>query len=229
MDYPHRGKDGGGLPPRLMPIENPSERTISEENKMSKQVEFYFDVGSPYSYLAYHQLPKIAKARQAEIIWRPILLGGVFQATGNHSPVEIPLKGKHLNVDLQRWAKQFDVDFQMNPHFPINTLPLMRGAVAAQRRSDADLQRYLAAVFSAMFEHPCNMNVPTEIGTVLQQAGFDPAEFMAAINDQAVKDQLKKNTAEAVERGVFGAPTFFVGDEMYWGQDRLHFVEQALA
>ncbi|HXA45987.1 MAG TPA: DsbA family protein [Burkholderiaceae bacterium] len=80
-----------------------------------------------------------------------------------------------------------------------------------------------------MFEHPCNMSVPTEIDAVLQQAGFDSMEFMALINDQAIKDQLKKNTTEAVERGVFGAPTFFIGDEMYWGQDRLHFVDQALA
>jgi 2-hydroxychromene-2-carboxylate isomerase len=97
------------------------------------------------------------------------------------------------------------------------------------RRGDAEFQRYLTAVFSAMFEHPCNMSVPTEIDAVLQQAGFDSMEFMALINDQAIKDQLKKNTTEAVERGVFGAPTFFIGDEMYWGQDRLHFVDQALA
>lgn len=196
---------------------------------MSKQVEFFFDVGSPYTYLAYHQLPKIAKARQAEIVWRPILLGGIFQATGNHSPVEIPLKGKHLNVDLQRWARQFGVPMQMNPHFPINTLALMRGAVAMQQRGNEEFQRYLAAIFSAMFERPRNLNLPAEIGTVLQQAGFDPAEFMAMINDQAVKDRLKSDTAEAVERGVFGAPTFFVGDDMFWGQDRLHFVDQALA
>lgn len=196
---------------------------------MSKQVEFFFDVGSPYTYLAYHQLPKIAKARQVQIVWRPILLGGIFQATGNHSPVEIPLKGKHLNVDLQRWARQFGVPMQMNPHFPINTLALMRGAVAMQQRGNEEFQRYLAAIFSAMFEQPRNLNLPAEIGTVLQQAGFDPAEFMAAINDQSIKDSLKKNTADAVERGVFGAPTFFVGDDMFWGQDRLHFVDQALA
>ncbi|MDR3480920.1 MAG: 2-hydroxychromene-2-carboxylate isomerase [Burkholderiaceae bacterium] len=196
---------------------------------MSKQVEFFFDVGSPYTYLAYHQLPKIAEARQAEIVWRPILLGGVFQATGNHSPVEVPAKGKNLLVDLQRWARQYGVAMQMNPHFPINTLALMRGAVAMQMQGPDELQRYLAAIFGAMFEQPRNLNVPTEIGAVLQQAGFDPAAFLAAINEQAVKDKLKSDTAEAVERGVFGAPTFFVGDEMYWGQDRLHFVDQALA
>ena len=84
----------------------------------SKQVEFFFDFGSPYSYLAYHQLPKIAKAREAEIIWRPMLLGGVFQATGNHSPATIPLKGKHSLIDLHRWARYFDVPFAPNPNFP---------------------------------------------------------------------------------------------------------------
>lgn len=196
---------------------------------MTKQVEFFFDFGSPYSYLAYHQLPKIAKVRDAVIVWRPMLLGGVFQATGNHSPVEVPLKGKHLKVDLQRWATQFGVSMQMNPHFPINTLSLMRGAVALQLRSDAEFHRYLAAIFSAMFERPRNLALPAEVAAVLQQADFDPAEFLAIINDQTVKDQLKKTTNEAVERGVFGAPTFFVGNDMYWGQDRLHFVEAALA
>jgi len=196
---------------------------------MSKQVEFFFDVGSPYSYLAYLQLPKIAKARQAEIVWRPILLGGIFQATGNHSPVEVPTKGRHMLVDLQRWAKLYGVPMQMNPHFPINTLALMRGAIATQLRGDAEFQRYLAAIFSAMFEQPRNLNLPTEIGAVLQAAGFDPAEFMAMIGNQAVKDRLKSETAEAVERGVFGAPTFFVGADMFWGQDRLDFVDRALA
>jgi len=101
--------------------------------------------------------------------------------------------------------------------------------VAMQLQGADELQRYLAAIFGAMFEQPRNLNLPTEIGAVLQQAGFDPAAFLAAINDQAVKDRLKSDTAEAVARGVFGAPTFFVGDEMFWGQDRLHFVAQALA
>jgi 2-hydroxychromene-2-carboxylate isomerase len=196
---------------------------------MAKQVEFFFDFGSPYTYLAYHQLPKIAKAGNADIVWRPILLGGVFQATGNHSPVEVPLKGKHLAVDLLRWAKQFGVSMQMNPHFPINTLSLMRGAVAMQLRSDAEFHRYLAAIFSAMFENPRNLGLAGEVAAVLQEADFDPAQFMAMISEPAVKDQLKKNTTEAIERGVFGAPTFFVGNDMYWGQDRLHFVQQALA
>lgn len=196
---------------------------------MQKQVEFFFDFGSPYTYLAYHELRRIAQARGAQIVWRPILLGGVFQATGNHSPAEIPAKAKHLDVDMQRWAQAYGVPFTMNPHFPINTLALMRGAVAMQQRGEEPFQRYLAAMFCAMFEKPRNLNNPMEIGAVLAEAGFDPMECMQAIQDTAVKDALKAATAEAVARGVFGVPTFFVGDAMYWGQDRLHFVDAALA
>ena len=196
---------------------------------MPKSVEFLFDVGSPYTWLAYHQLPKIAHTHGAEIVWTPVLLGGIFQATGNKSPAEVPAKGRYLDVDLQRWARAYGVGIQMNPDFPINTLPLMRGAVAMQMRSDDEFHRYLRAIFSAMFEKPRNLNVPTEIGAVLAEAGFDPVEFMALINDQSVKDRLKANTTDAVARGAFGAPTFYVGEQMFWGQDRLQFVAQALS
>lgn len=194
-----------------------------------KQVEFFFDVGSPYSYLAYHQLPKIARAKGAEILWRPMLLGGVFQATGNSSPATIPAKGHYSNIDLERWAKSFGVPIQQNPHFPINTLQLMRGAVGMQLRSDAEFHNYLAAIFSAMFEHPRNLGDLKELAAVLQAAGISPALMMALVQDDHVKQTLRKTTEDAVARGVFGAPTFFVGNEMFWGQDRLHFVEQALS
>ena len=196
---------------------------------MSKTVEFLFDVGSPYTYLAYHQLPKIAEAQGAGIVWTPVLLGGIFQATGNKSPAEVPAKGRYSNVDLQRWANAYGVNIEMNPNFPINTLPLMRGAVAMQMRGDEEFHRYLRAIFSAMFEKPRNLNVPAEIGAVLADVGFDPGDFTALISDQSVKDRLKENTAGAVARGVFGAPTFFVGDDMFWGQDRLDFVEEAIS
>ena len=196
---------------------------------MQKQVELFFDFGSPYTYLAYSQLPKIAQAEGAEIVWTPVLLGGIFQATGNKSPAEVPAKGRYSDIDLQRWAKAYGVTIRMNPNFPINTLPLMRGAVAMQMRGAEEFHRYLRAIFNAMFETPRNMNLPTEIGAVLAAAGFDPMEFMALIGDQAVKDRLKENTVSAVTRGAFGVPTFFVGDEMFWGQDRLHFVAEALA
>ena len=194
-----------------------------------KQVEFFFDVGSPYSYLAYHQLPKIAQAKGAEIIWRPMLLGGVFQATGNSSPATIPAKGHYSNIDLERWAKSFGVPIQQNPHFPINTLQLMRGAVGMQLRSEAEFHRYLAAIFSAMFEHPRNLGDLKELAAVLEAAGISPALMMELVQDDHVKQTLRKTTEEAVARGVFCAPTFFVGNDMFWGQDRLHFVEQALS
>ncbi len=196
---------------------------------MHKTVEFLFDVGSPYTYLAYHQLPEIARAQGAGIVWTPILLGGVFQATGNKSPAELPAKARYSNIDLQRWAKAYGVTIRMNPHFPINTLALMRGAVAMQMRSEAEFHRYLRAIFSAMFENPRNLNEPAEIGAVLASAGFDPMAFMQQISEPAVKDRLKENTASAVARGVFGAPSFIVGEDMFWGQDRLEFVAQALS
>jgi 2-hydroxychromene-2-carboxylate isomerase len=195
---------------------------------MGKQVEFYFDFGSPYSYLAYRALPGIAAAHGAQIVWRPMLLGGVFKASGNHSPAEIPAKDRWLQLDLKRWAARYGASFTRNPHFPINTLVLMRGAAGMQMRG-ADFHKYVETIFHAMWEEPRNLGSQEELTQVLQQAGFDAGAFQSLVGDPAVKEQLKKNTDEAVARGVFGAPTFFVGEEMFWGQDRLEFVAEALA
>ncbi len=195
---------------------------------MSKTVEFWFDVGSPYSYLAWRALPALAAECEARIDWRPMLLGGVFKATGNHSPVEVPAKGRWAFVDLQRWARRMGTRFAMNPHFPINTLALMRGAVAMQARSEEEFHRYLEAVFEAIWCEGKNMGDPQVIAQVLGAAGFDPQQVFALATDTAAKDRLKENTDEAIARGVFGAPTFFVGDQMFWGQDRMDFVADAL-
>ena len=195
---------------------------------MSKTVEFFFDFGSPYTYLAYHQLPKIAARHGATIIWRPMLLGGVFQATGNKSPIEIPAKGRYSLIDLQRWAQHFGVPLQMNPHFPINTLTLMRGAVGLQLREAHRFDIYTRAMFNAIWVTPQNLNDPAVVSAVLQEAGFDPGAFMALIGDAKVKEALKTATQAAVDRQIFGAPTMFVGDQMFWGQDRLDFVKEAL-
>jgi 2-hydroxychromene-2-carboxylate isomerase len=195
---------------------------------MGKTVEFYFDFGSPYSYLAYKALPGIATAHGAQIVWRPMLLGGVFKATGNHSPIEIPAKKRWLQLDLMRWAARYGAAFSHNPHFPINTLILMRGAAGMQMRG-TDFHKYVDAIFHAMWAEPRNLGEPQELAAVLRQAGFDADAFQSLVSDPAVKEQLKKNTEEAVARGVFGAPTFFVGEDMFWGQDRLDFVAAALA
>ena len=196
---------------------------------MSKTIEFFFDFGSPTTYLANTQLPKLAKDCGAQLAYRPMLLGGVFKATGNASPVTVPAKGRWMGVDMQRWAERYGVPFAFNPHFPINTLPLMRGACGIQKRHPEALARYIDAVFEAMWVQPCNMGDPQVLAQVLGAAGFEAQEFMDLIADPQVKAQLISNTDEAVARGVFGAPSMFVGDHLFFGQDRLDFVRQALA
>jgi 2-hydroxychromene-2-carboxylate isomerase len=199
------------------------------ENRTGKTVEFWFDFGSPASYLAWFQLPKTAASRGAAIDWRPMLLGGVFQATSNRSPVEVPSKGKWMHGDLPRWAERYGAPYKRNPHFPINTLTLMRGAVGLQMKNDPRFPKYVETVYRAIWEDEKNMNDPNVVGTVLKEAGFDPAEFMAMVGDPGVKDKLKAVTQEAVERGVFGAPTMFVDGQQHFGQDRIDFVADRLA
>jgi len=196
---------------------------------MNKTVDFYFDFGSPAAYLAWTQLPTLCAAAKAKISWRPMLLGGVFQATGNRAPMTVPLKGKYLFVDLSRFAKRYGVVLRLNPNFPINTVTLMRIAVGLQLRQDLRFEDYCAAMFRAIWVDEKNMNDLSVVAAVLTQADFDAAALLALASEPAVKDELKAATAAAVERGVFGAPTFFVAEEMFWGQDRLDFVREALA
>ncbi|MEO8525458.1 MAG: 2-hydroxychromene-2-carboxylate isomerase [Caldimonas sp.] len=196
---------------------------------MSKSVEYFFDFGSPTSYLAWTQLPKIAAETGAEIVWRPMLLGGVFKATGNASPVTVPAKGRWMNVDIARWAKRYGAPFRFNPHFPINTLTLMRGATGLQMRHPAEFMRYLEVVHRAMWESGTNLGDPAVLAVTLGEAGFDADAFVAMVADPEVKARLVATTEEAVSRGAFGAPTFFVGETMFFGQDRLEFVREALA
>ena len=195
---------------------------------MTKTIEFYFDFGSPAAYLAATQLPHIAADTGASLVYKPMLLGGVFQATGNHSPAEIKPKGPYMMTDLKRFASRYGVPFVHNPNFPINTLLLMRGAAGMQMHQPDRMADYMAAMWQAMWVDGKNMNDPVTVGGVLQAAGFDPGAVVALTGRQDVKDQLKAVTQEAVARGVFGAPTMFVGDHMFWGQDRLDFVREAL-
>jgi 2-hydroxychromene-2-carboxylate isomerase len=194
----------------------------------SRTVEFFFDVGSPTTYLAWTQLPALCAATGASLVYRPILLGGLFQATGNASPVSVPAKGKYMLDDLGRYARRYGVPLRFNPHFPVNTLTLMRGAVGLQMRDPARFGDYLAAVFRAMWVDGANLGDAAVVQKVLGDAGFDAAAFAALVGDPEVKDALKRNTEEAVRRGAFGAPTMFVDGQMYFGQDRLDFVREAL-
>jgi 2-hydroxychromene-2-carboxylate isomerase len=195
---------------------------------MTKRVEFFFDVGSPASYLAWTQLPRLCAQERAEIVYRPMLLGGVFQATGNASPASVAPKGRYMDIDLGRYARRYGVPLTINPYFPINTLTLMRAAAGVQKRAADRFEAYLRGVFHAMWVEPQNLNDPGIATRALAAFGFEPAEVLGWVNDVAIKSALRATTEEAVARGVFGAPTMFVGSDMFFGQDRLDFVREAL-
>ena len=195
---------------------------------MNKTVEYYFDFGSPAAYLASTQLPALAAQTGAAVLWRPMLLGGVFVATGNASPASVPAKGKYIFRDFARFARRYGVPLKTNPFFPINTITLMRIAVGLLMRQDGRFADYCSAMYRAIWVDAQNMNDPATVVAVLQASGFDAPALLALAAEPEVKNQLKALTEEAVARGVFGAPTFFVGEQMFWGQDRLDFVREAL-
>ena len=196
---------------------------------MRKTVDFFFDVGSPASYLAWTQLPGMCESHGAELVYRPMLLGGVYQATGNASPATIPLKARYWQLDYERHARRYGVPFKENVHFPIITLFLMRAVTGVQLRRPEQLQQLLGCVFKALWIDALNLNEPQLTAEILKAGGFDPAEIERLTQDPETKAALKATTEEAVKRGVFGAPTIFVGDQMFFGQDRMDFVREALA
>ena len=193
-----------------------------------KTLDFYYDVVCPYAYLASTKLAELERATGVTAVWKPMLLGGVFQATGNRSPAEVPAKRPYMNADLKRFAARYGVPFRHNPNFPINTLLLMRGATGLQMREPERFRAYVDAVYHAMWVEPQNLNDPAVAATMLAAAGFDPSEVMGWVGDAEVKAALRATTEEAIARGAFGAPTMFVGAQMFFGQDRLDFVREAL-
>lgn len=195
---------------------------------MSKIVEFYFDLGSPSTYLAYTQLPKICADTGSQLIFVPMLLGGIFNSTGNASPMTIPAKGRYMIQDLSRFAQRYGVPLKFNPHFPINTLTLMRAVTGMQMRQPDRFLAFINCLFSALWVEARNLNDPATVAAVLNENGFNPDEVLVLSNDDAVKATLKENTETAVKRGVFGAPSMFIENQLFFGQDRLDFVEQAL-
>lgn len=195
---------------------------------MATNIEFYFDFGSPTAYLAFYRLRELAGQYNANIEYKPVLLGGLFKATGNSSPVAVIAKGNYmLSQDLPRFSQRYRVPLRHNPFFPINTLALMRGAIAAQRLSCFD--DYAVAVFSAIWQDQKNMADPDEIQQVLEAAGLPVAKLLSSAQQPEIKTALVDATGAAVERGLFGVPTMFIGDQMYFGQDRLDFVAEQLA
>lgn len=196
---------------------------------MSKTVEFFFDLGSPATYLAYTQLPKICAQTGSQLIYQPMLLGGVFKVTGNASPISIPAKGRYMLQDLARYAKRYEVPLAFNPHFPINTLLLMRAVTGMQLRHPQRFIAFIDCLFRALWVEKRNLNDPATVAAVLSEGGFDPQEVLALTNDEEVKNALKDKTEQALQRGVFGAPSMFVDNQLFFGQDRLDFVLEALS
>jgi 2-hydroxychromene-2-carboxylate isomerase len=190
------------------------------------RLEYFFDYVSPYAYLADTQLPALVARTGAELVYRPFFLGGVMQGAKNSPPMTVPNKGSYMLTDLGRWTRRYGVEMVFNPHFPVNTLHAMRVAAAAV--AEPQFANLHAALFRANWVEGCNLADPETLARIITAAGFDAAALLARAGEQDVKDVLRRTTDEAVERGAFGAPTFFVGKEMFWGNDRLEFVEAAL-
>ena len=198
---------------------------------MTKTLELIFDFGSPNAYLTLKVLPDLLDRTGADLVITPCLLGGIFKATGNKAPMiqyaEAPAKLAYENLEMRRFiARHGLTKFRLNPHFPVNTLTIMRGAVVAG--DEGNLDDYVDAVNRAMWEDGLKMDDPEVIATFLSANGFDGPALLARTQEPEIKARLVANTEAAVARGVFGIPTFFVGDEIFFGKDRLDQVEEAL-
>ena len=193
--------------------------------------QFLFDFGSPNAYLSHRVIPEIEARTGVRFAYVPVLLGGLFKLTGNQPPMvafgNIKNKMPYEMLETRRFVARHKLDeFTMNPHFPVNTLQLMRAAVAAE--ADGNLPAYVEAVYQHMWERPKKMDDPQIFRAALLESGLDADRLIARAQDQDVKDRLAANTQRAFERGAFGIPTFFVGDEIFFGKDRLRDVEEEI-
>lgn len=191
-------------------------------------IDFFYDIGSSYSYLAATQIEGVARKHEREVRWRPMLLGAVFKATGNDMPARIPAKAKWMLQDLTMWAKSYGVPFTFPVgSFPANTLRAMRACVfAAERKKARELS---LALFEGYWARGIDPSSEEGLQKASAAAGLDGAEVLAAIETQPVKDGLRASTDAAIALGIFGAPAIVVGDHLFWGNDRLPLVDRLLA
>lgn len=192
---------------------------------MTKNVTFCFDFGSPYSYLAYNNLNSIREAG-GEVTIMPVLLGGIFKATGNQPPATVQKKGEYMFKDINRWSKKLGIPFKMNPYFPILTVPHMRGAVLAQRENI--LEKYMQVMFEAIWVKAMNLNDQEILTNIAEKSGIDPNQFAEEISSDEIKNKLRENTEFAISKGAFGVPTYYLDDEMFWGIDSVKFLLDSL-
>ena len=188
------------------------------------KLEYFYDYVSVYSYLADHVVSDMS---EVDVVYRPMLLGAVMQATDNRPPAMVAAKGKHLRDDVHRWVAHYGIPFKFNSIFPQKTISALRLAIVAQHRGTFHLLH--PRLFEAAFVTDSDLGSPDVLTAILKDADLPADEYLQAIADQSIKDELKANTEEAIERGAFGAPTFFVGDEMFFGNDRFEFIRKALS
>ena len=191
-----------------------------------RSIEFFWDAASPYTYLAATQVGALAARAGVAVNWRPFLLGKVFEATGNRMPASVPAKAKHLFSDVQRWAQHYGVPVAFPKVFPVNSVLALRAGIAAAGQGKGP--EFALALMKAYWADGADISQPQVVGAVAGALGLDAAALLAQTQEQALKDQLRANTEEAVRRGAFGAPTFFVGEQMFWGNDRLVLLEEFL-
>ena len=189
---------------------------------MIKSFEFYFDFISPYSFLAHKEIIKIEKANTIKIKYMPILLGGLHNLAGIKAPGFIPIKAKYMIKDCKLWAEKYNIIFKFNNYFPIKTLDLMRCVLVAEKKNF--VQNFINKVFDAIWKDGLNLNDNTIVEKLLKNLDINPKTFLMEAVDHKIKDELKKRTDAAYNKGIFGAPSFIVNNKVFWGQDRLEFV-----
>ncbi|WP_310497157.1 2-hydroxychromene-2-carboxylate isomerase [Sandarakinorhabdus sp.] len=194
---------------------------------MPNTIEFLFDVGSPTAYLAWHRLKGVVARTGAPLVPVPILLGGVFKATGGMPPGVVAAKGRWMNEDMARFAARDGITLVMNPQFPVNTITMMR--ILAGLQDDARFAAVTDTLFAGMWQQARAMADPAVLAATLTEAGHDADALLALAGSDTVKQRLIANTQAAIARGVFGAPTCFVAGQMHFGQDRIDWVEAAAA
>ena len=189
---------------------------------MIKSFDFYFDFASPYTFLAHKEIRKIEEQHSINIKYMPVLLGGLLKSAGIKPNIDIPIKAKYMIKDCKLWAEKYKITFKFNNYFPINTLDLMRCVLVAEKKDIA--QNFIDRVFDAIWKNDLNLNDNTMVEKLLKNLDINPRTFLLEAADPKIKDDLKKKTEEASQKGIFGLPSFIVNNKIFWGQDRLEFV-----
>ena len=189
---------------------------------MIKSFEFYFDFASPYSFLAHKQIGKIEKENSIKMKYMPIFLGDLLNLAGIKANIDIPIKAKYMIKDCKLWAEKYNITFKFNNYFPIKTLNLMRCTLVAEKKNFAQI--FITKIFDAIWKDGINLNDNTIVEKLLQNLDLNPKTFLMEAIEPKIKDELKKRTYDAYQKGIFGAPSFIINNKVFWGQDRLEFV-----